>query len=381
MHPKRAVTLIKIETTYGTDPTPAADVNAIITSLPTIKPTLEQLARNVVNPTMSPLAPYVIGTEMQIDFEVEARPASAAGSVPEVGPLLRACGLDETISEGVSVTYAPVSQDHESVTIWAYRDGVRHKVSGCRGTVKLIAEVNKIAIWQFTFRGIYQAPDDTALASPTYTSIKPAIVRSADLSLTPVAAFSAGTGKVKTVTGGSTTITTTAAAFASVNTGDYIKANSLTRRIVSVAAGNNSAVVDSTVDWYNADAGYDWEYKDSWVPTLAKVELDLANELVQRTSIAAATGVAGIEISARAPKGTIDPEATLLADRNHWTAALAQTFHILALSFGASPGIDISCPKIAFNDIAYGERGARLTHDLPFNCEFDAGDDEITITF
>ena len=55
-----------------------------------------------------------------------------------------------------------------SVTIHYNVDGVRHIVTGCRGTFALSCEVGAIPTIDFTFTGIYNAPTDTALPSVTY---------------------------------------------------------------------------------------------------------------------------------------------------------------------------------------------------------------------
>ena len=62
----------------------------------------------------------------------------------------------------------PISANFSSVTIHYNVDGVRHIVTGCRGTVALSAEIGAIPTLDFTFTGIYNAPTDTALPSVTY---------------------------------------------------------------------------------------------------------------------------------------------------------------------------------------------------------------------
>lgn len=160
---KKALVLAKIETQYGEDPTPAPADDAILVSAPDIRPTGEKLERESVRPVLSKL-PHVIGKrEVEISFSVEVKGSGTAATPPEVGALLRACGLDETID--TNVIYAPVSTGFESVTIYAYLDGIQHKILGCRGTFEILLEAGKIAMFSFTFRGIYQTPIDAAIPS------------------------------------------------------------------------------------------------------------------------------------------------------------------------------------------------------------------------
>jgi hypothetical protein len=84
--------------------------------------------------------------------------------------VLKACGLSETVVATTSVTYAPVSTSFSSVTIYFYQDGIRHIVTGARGTFTLNGQVGAIPTIAFTMTGIYNAPTDTALATPTYAN-------------------------------------------------------------------------------------------------------------------------------------------------------------------------------------------------------------------
>jgi len=81
---------------------------------------------------------------------------------------LKACGFSETVSSGTSVTYEPISASFSSITIHYNVDGVRHVVTGCRGTFTISAAVGEIPSIDFTFTGIYNAPSDTALPAVTY---------------------------------------------------------------------------------------------------------------------------------------------------------------------------------------------------------------------
>jgi len=101
---------------------------------------------------------------------VELAGSGTAGTAPAYGPVLKACGLSETIVATTSVTYAPVSSSFSSVTIYFHNDGIRHKVTGCRGSFSLNAEVGQIPTISFSMTGIYNAPTDETLPAPTYAN-------------------------------------------------------------------------------------------------------------------------------------------------------------------------------------------------------------------
>ena len=60
-----------------------------------------------------------------------------------------------------------MTQFCESCTIHYDTDGLRHIVTGCRGTFTISLNANQIPVYNFTLTGQYNAPTDTA--SPTLT--------------------------------------------------------------------------------------------------------------------------------------------------------------------------------------------------------------------
>lgn len=169
----KSLILAKIESQYGTDPTPTALLNAFVVSEPKIEKIVVNKERKVTLPYLGSLADVQIGEGIKVSFQHEAHPSGAAGTAPKVGTLLRACNMTETINAGTSVVYAPNSSlEGESVTLWFYRDGTLHKALGCVGTVKHTFKTSEIAVFDFEFTGLYvgatYATDSTYPASITY---------------------------------------------------------------------------------------------------------------------------------------------------------------------------------------------------------------------
>jgi len=163
--------IAKIETTYGTDPTPVGGSNAIqVTNLevtPIESDNVQAAAYQgfIGNSTRSTL---VANKRVSVTFDVELAGSGTAGTAPAFGPLLKSCGLSETIVAATSVTYAGVSSSFDSATIYCFYDGTRHKITGARGSVTFNFTAGQFAVASFNFIGIYNAPDDTAL-SGTFT--------------------------------------------------------------------------------------------------------------------------------------------------------------------------------------------------------------------
>ena len=134
------------------------------------------VSRDLIRPYLGASEQLLANTRVECTFSVELAGSGTAGTAPRYGKALQACGLSETVSAGTSVTYAPVSSNFSSVTIHYNIDGVRHKVTGARGTFVLNANVGEIPTIDFTFTGIYNAPDDSALPSVTYANQVPPLI-------------------------------------------------------------------------------------------------------------------------------------------------------------------------------------------------------------
>jgi hypothetical protein len=163
--------IAKEESTYGTDPTPVGGSDAIqvtnleVTPLESDNVQAAAFQGFIGNSTRGTL---VANKRVSVTFDVELAGSGAAGTAPAFGPLLKACGLSETVVVSTSVTYAGVSSSFDSVTIYCFYDGTRHKITGARGTVTFNFVAGQFATASFSFIGIYNAPDNTAL-SGTFT--------------------------------------------------------------------------------------------------------------------------------------------------------------------------------------------------------------------
>ena len=161
--------LAKIESSYGTDPTPTGSANAILVRSLEITPFQSDVVeRELVRGYMGNYETLHANQRVEVTFEVEMAGSGAAGTAPAYGPLLKACGNSQTIVSSTSVTYAPVSSGFDSATLYFFQDGVQQKVTGARGSFSISAEVGAIPTISFTMVGLFNAPTDVANATPTY---------------------------------------------------------------------------------------------------------------------------------------------------------------------------------------------------------------------
>lgn len=178
---RKRLLLAKIETTYGTDPTPAG-TDALLVSNLSIQPLQLDLKDREL------ILGYLGNTEMvvgqrlvNVSFDVEIAGSGVAGTAPKWSALIQACGFSETIVPSTSVTYAPVSTNFKGVTLYHFADGVRHKVTGCRGTWSMALDVGEIPKLSFEYTGIYNAPTDETQPAATFANqADPVVVNSAN---------------------------------------------------------------------------------------------------------------------------------------------------------------------------------------------------------
>ena len=167
---RKRLILIKEETTYGTDSSPAAANAVLVKDLSIVPQQSDVVSRDLIRSYLGASEQLLSNTRVECTFSVELAGSGTAGTAPRYGAALKACGFSETIVANTSVTYDPVSASFSSVTIHYNIDGVRHKVTGARGTFTITANVGEIPTIDFTMTGIYVAPDDSAQPSVTYAA-------------------------------------------------------------------------------------------------------------------------------------------------------------------------------------------------------------------
>ena len=174
---------MKQESSYNSDPSPTGSLNAILVRDLNIEPVQsDEVSRDLIRGFLGNNETLLSNTRVNVTCDVEMVGSGAAGTEPAYAPLLKSCGLAVTTVSGTSNTYAPVSINFSSCTIYCNFDGVRHKVTGCRGTFSINCELNQIPVISFSMTGIYNAPTDSAAPSCTYNATKPLLFKTGNTS-------------------------------------------------------------------------------------------------------------------------------------------------------------------------------------------------------
>lgn len=170
---KKKALLFKTELTPGTDAVPTGSANAVQAINCQITPLAGQsVERGIETPYFGHTGEIQVGTHVMLTFQTELAGSGAAATPPAWGPILRACGAAETVDVGVDVTYNPITDSQESATIYFYIANSLHKMTYCRGTGRLVLEVNGLPRIEWTFTGLYVGPVTGAAPAVTLTAWK-----------------------------------------------------------------------------------------------------------------------------------------------------------------------------------------------------------------
>ena len=189
---RKRLLLAEIESTYGTDPVPLGTDAVLVSALEVQPLQLELKDRELILGYLGNTEMVVGQRLVSVSFDVEIAGSGTAGTAPKWSALMQACGFSEAIVASTSVTYAPISSAFKGVTLYFFADGVRHKVTGCRGTWSMNLEVGEIPKISFEFTGIFNAPTDETQPSPTFSNqADPVVVNSANTATLQVHGYAA----------------------------------------------------------------------------------------------------------------------------------------------------------------------------------------------
>lgn len=198
-HSRAGGILVKNESTYATDAAPAATDAIRFSAFPEV--TLRYPfdgARELANGSFGSIlrtAPVARDATWAIKCEGKGRGAaytSSAVEVPDVHRLLKACGLDATVtttggSEKWDYTPTATTAVPGSATIWGYTHGELIKTVGAYGNLKINGKGVGIPEWDFSLAAIAStAVPITDLALPALTYTVPTVVPASATGITLV---------------------------------------------------------------------------------------------------------------------------------------------------------------------------------------------------
>ncbi|RIA44044.1 hypothetical protein DFR49_2280 [Hephaestia caeni] len=184
----------KIETTYATDAAPTGAADAMLLTDVQLQPMEgDDVERNVERAFMgaNERFPSALRAVLTGSIELVGGGASNAGEPPPWGALLRACGVAEVLTEETEagakdgkVEYSPVSDDHESVSIYFFIGNTKHVLLGARGTAVATVTAQGLPSARVTLTGLWTQPAEGVRIVPDLSKFqKPQVASKAN---TPV---------------------------------------------------------------------------------------------------------------------------------------------------------------------------------------------------
>jgi hypothetical protein len=371
--------LVKIESTYGQDAVPTGAANAIAARDVAFTPLeLEYENRDIVRPYLGHQEQIVVTAHARLAFACEIAGSGTAGTPPAWGPLLRASGCSEL---ALGTAHAGTAQAGGASTITlantasgsdgAYR-GMRIRLTGGTGAgqARIIAAYDGASKVATTSEAWTTPPDAT-----TQYSIDAQVVYQ------PVSeAFESATvyfnmdGKRHVMLG----------ARASVQL-------RLNARSLPLFQFEFTGLVGVTTD-----TALPTDVFTAWQPPLAVnnaqtsgfalhgfgarlygLEMNLANQLVYRNLV----GAEDVQITDRAPAGTVTIEDPTIAERDYFTRVREAQTGALNLLHGITPGnrVHVHAPAVQLTQPRYENRDSVIALALAARFVPHLGDDELSI--
>ncbi|MGD1880853.1 MAG: phage tail tube protein [Paracoccaceae bacterium] len=159
-----------LETTYGTDPGPAAADVVLAQQVELTPMEGNDVSREIELPYLGTQGTVPAELHAKIEFRVELAPSGSAGLAPAWGKLLRACGMAEVINAGTSVVYNPVTDGHESASLHVYVGETRWVMTGVRGTCSLDLTAQANPYIAFEFWGLFSLPSEEVRPAPDFSA-------------------------------------------------------------------------------------------------------------------------------------------------------------------------------------------------------------------
>lgn len=170
---RNTVILLKAESGYGTDPTPAGATDAMQVSNLSITPIVPQnVDRNLIRSYLG-ASEQLLGTKyIELGFDIEFAGSGTVATAPAWAAALLPCGFAQTLTAVVRADYTPISTAFPSATIYWYDDGVLHEANGCRGNVAVNMRIGEIPVLSFRFTGIHVSATAASNPAATLTGFK-----------------------------------------------------------------------------------------------------------------------------------------------------------------------------------------------------------------
>ena len=352
--------LAKIELSYGVDATPTGAANAILLKgNPTLTPMeLTSVERDVLRPFFGNAEILPSSIFGKLDFEVEAAGSGTAGVAPAWSPLMRGCGLSETIFAAAITGTAQAGGSTTSIKLAVAASAVNEFYNGMpiaitagtgntnSGFIIDYDGATKIAT---VASAVWVAPDATS----TYSIGAGVAYRPISDSFESVTLYMNIDGVLHKFLGARGNVSLTIASdqipsFKYSFQGLFTPVVDSASPVATFTAWKQPQVVNKANTPFVSLHGFNTAAIESF-------DVDMANTVVHHALINATEQFI---ITNRKPAGNISMEAVAVATKDWWTTAKNATLGAFALQHGTNAGnkLAVTGPAIQVASPKYGDK-------------------------
>lgn len=380
---RKRVLLAKIESVYGTDPTPTGIANAIQVRNLTVTPQdADFVDRELVRPYFGRSEQLAAGIRVRVAFQCEMVGGGTAGQAPALSPLFRACGFAETLT-AAAVTGVAQAGAASTITLAAagtsavddFYNGMPIRITGGTGSgsAGIVIDYNGTSKLATVAAPWAVAP----AASSNYSIDANAVYRPVTDSIASATLYINVDGVLHRLLGARGSVSM-AMRVKDIPTFDF-EFTGIYQAVTDAAAptpvytGFPTPVTVSNVNTVRFSL-------HSFGAVMSEMSINLSNEVVHRTLVG---GSEAVLVTDRQPQGNITIEATTVAQKDWWVSARDAVLGSLALEHGLVAGrkVVLSAPSVQLTSPQYSDLDGITMLGMGLNLVPLAGNDEINIGF
>ncbi len=380
---RKQLILVKAESTYGTDSSPAGTDALLVRSIDVTPLEAEVVSRDLIRPYLGNSDQLLANTRVMMSFQVELAGSGTAATAPRFGSLLKACGMAETTTSSAvtgtaqagsagSITLAAGASSTDDAYVGMVISLTGGTGSGSSGIITDYVGSTKVATVQKTTAAF--TPDGTSTYSiaanvgykPVSSSFSSATIYFNNDGVLHKATGCRGTFSLNVEVGGIPTI-------------DF-EFTGIYNAVTDTAAPTTTYSAQATPLIFKAGNSSTFSFLGH-SGCLQSLSLEMANEIVYRELVGCDKEVM---ITNRAPSGECMIEAVAVATKDYWTIANDDTTGLLTLLHGTTAGnrVTLVAPKVDISNPSYDDMDGVQMLNLPYVAiPTSAGNDEVVLTF
>jgi hypothetical protein len=415
--------LVKLETTSGVDSAPVGATDSMLSYNGNVSIEADKLERDIDRPFLGANPFLLVHKRATVEFEIDLIGNSTVGNSAPISPILKACGMAETLVGGTSASYTFISSAFQSATVYFYIGPLRCTMVYSMGTLEINQEIKSFNRGKVTLTGVITnstLPTENVVSGVTLAAFQtpPAVEMETwftgfqDSTMTampdPVAATGVASG------GGSLAAGTYLLTYVGKNANGFTKAatnssgvvatanQQITWTLTAVTGATSYDVYGGTVAGQLTYLGttattsfiqtgavapngtvYPSNFNTSQYRHVQAVKLMLAFN--NKVTIHEAAELRAVYIMDRSVTGSVQIFEPSLPAYNPWTDATNLTTRQFISQVGYQPGkiCRITCPIAQVEYAKLGNKDDAITFEIPFSAlpGVTTGNDELSLQF